>query len=303
MNIRSTNLAGAATMTRPLQERWEVGDEIHDSTSALLDSVESGQEMPASYVYSTEAPAQPFTQGEKVRNAIGNGLTGGVMGAAAGMGVSGLALVVSALDSLTGGKEASTVTLLAPVVLGAVIGTGFGATQGYLSEVTPEEKSVKGLLKVEDGEIAFYPGQRVDQKVDLKVYSEAELPSPEVVVEGNAVKNAMKGAVAGAAVTAVGALPVLGPPMAALAGRGAGKLLDRRTSLGAGLGTVAGLGLAAGATMAFFAPLDSTFPYFGAVAAGAGIAGAVVGYLSTGDAVPERNYGSQWWNDSQVMSA
>ena len=200
---------------------------------------------------------------------------------------------------LGGNPSSSSSSLLGPVLVGASIGLVWSAIDGYqVDNQTAVEKVTGKLVKTGD-KAAFYPGGNLDKEVDLKSYQDAPVAP---VVEGrqpepqNALKNTLKGAGIGAAC----ALPLVSYVLPTVAGVRAGQVLgDGRTSLGAGVGVIAGAAATVGGIMAW-----SQLGVTGGLIAAGGLAltGAALGHKyfsekAKQEAAPARDFGQQWWTN------
>lgn len=295
---------------KPLTERWLVGEESYASTQDLVTALgQDAENVAATYVYTTDEAESPFTKSEKIKNAIGSGIHGALGGALAGACAGAIFTLIAGVGDVLGGLMGGRMdgvansVLTVPLALGTLAGLGVGAAKGFQADNSPTEKAVSGVLNSKSDGLAFYPGGKVDEEVDLKAFASA--PTAEVetleIPKASRLSNAAKGATAAALVPAM-LIPLAGPFLPVLAGENAGKELGDRTTLGSGLGALAGVGATAG----IIAAISTGGVQGGLMAAGVlGVAGAVIQDRIRAKAptsVEKRDYGVQWWNNSSGIS-
>jgi hypothetical protein len=295
---------------KPFQESWQIGEDIYASTADLVQANGNLDNVEAVYRYTTEEVSAPFSRAERIKNATGDGIKGGAIGAIGGGAVgAGLAILHTAGDILGGfmggsmsGTSAAVITV--PILIGAAIGAGVGGVNGYKAEPSVNGGEVQGLLsKTHDG-TAFFPSGKVDKKVDLSTFQDAPVPdiTPESTGQSKPIMNAVKGAAAGLAVLPGQFIPLAGIFGPTVIGGKVGEALDKRTSLGEGLGMLGGATVTGAAMYAVSQATGygetSYLPLIG-VAGGLATVGAVIGdkVFTAMDTVPaHRDYGQQWWN-------
>lgn len=300
---------------KPLTESWTVNGETYQSTTELFEKMGNAENVDAVYSYTTQDAETPFSTKERLMNMTGDALLMGAGGAAlgglAGAGLTVLSAVGGVINAIGGGRMTSVGDglLLIPVALGAGAGLVTGAVNGYRRAAPYREGGeLSGKLSKSDDNAFFYPGGRVDKKVDLKQHEQATTPDvqPAKFGESKPFKNAALGAVGGAA--GVG-MSILGPVVLAtpIAGATVGASLENRTTLGAGLGTAAGIATAAatlyGVNQAWGYPGANYLP-LALLTGGMAVGGALLGdKVITGfESVPaQRDYGQQWWNANQTQ--
>jgi hypothetical protein len=288
---------------KPVTESWNVNGETFTSTADLVSHSQGKDGQQAIYRFATEAAPAAFTQSEKVRNSVGKGATMAVQGAVVGGLVSaGMAAVVGlgdVLNALSGGSShgVSTGLMLAPVILGALVGGSMGSMEGYKASPQAPGGEVTGVLKNSNDQLAFYPNGKVEAEVNLHQYQNA--PTAEVVESASkddgAIANTLKGAAAGAIIGPAVFVPVIGLGVGAFVGSAAGEALDKRTALGGGLG----LALGAAATVGTIVAANIYGPQALAYAAGGlGVLGAVIGHsvFSRMGKDAHHDNGQQWWS-------
>lgn len=302
---------------RPLNEQWVVNGETYQSTQELVASARTLDNVEVTYRYTTEEASDPFTKGERMRNAFGSGVAGATAGLMVGgfvsVGFAVLGGVADIISGLAGGRMdgVSKVALLAPLVLGGTIGAGIGATDGYSLEAPPVPGGeVTGILSKGEGGTVFYPAGQVEKKVDLEQFQSAPVPesTPAEVPESKPVVNALKGA--GAALAAIPAqfipLGLFAPPAV---GSMVGDALDDRTGLGFGLGALGGTAITGasiyGISQAIPQGWNATPNYLplAALAGGLAIGGALLGdkvLTKMNTVAAHREYGDQWWIENSV---
>ena len=284
---------------RPLQESWTVAGETYSTTEELIASVGELENAEATYTYQKMETPEPFTQGEKIKNAIGGGIMTGAVGAGLGLvgsiGLTVLAGIGELATSFAGARAnpVSNLVLAAPIFLGAAVGAGFGGVTAYSAQVESGKQSVPGLMTAKSNEVSFYPKGKVDEKVDVNAYQRATTPelTPGDEADSSPLRDSLTGAgvVAGSTIASVTALSFWIPTAV---GANIGAKIDNRTLLGPALGGLAGAGLTAGFWTA--ASAGYALPALG-VAAVAGAIGTTVFTNSLNSQPANRDYGDQWW--------
>jgi hypothetical protein len=320
MQIRSYNAQSAPALpkgpqapvpqdVKPYRESWQVGDKSFSSTQDLVALGNQVDGQTATFKFTTSKDSEPFTGSEKVRNAAGAALACAAGGAVAGVVVgAGLTFMVG-LGDLLGAfmsmssvhSSGSSLLLLAPTALGAAIGAGIGAKEGYDSSPKAAEHKVSGPLKFEyspdgQGTLAFYPGADLNKRVDLNTYQAAPEAPLETPPSASPAWNRVQGAVAGALLPGAAMIPLLGLGAGAYAGSRVGESIDKRTALGSGLGLVAGAAFTAASFPAIGAALNhGNWAGLAALSAVGAAAGALTGDKVFAPQGPRPVNDSAWW--------
>lgn len=293
---------------KPLAEEWVVGEKTYSDTASLLADQQELENAAVTYKFRTQDKAEAYSQKEKLMNATGNALLGAAGGAATGAVVATAFGVLGAIGDIAsafmgGSMSGSSVNMLAPIVLCAGGGAAVGAYMGY--QATPAESNgqVQGLLTKGSQGAFFYPNGKVEAKVDLGQFAKSAVPAvtPEIKAESQPLKNAALGAAAGLVAVPGALIPLVGFFGPSAVGYDIGSKLDRRTSLGSGLGLAAGVGVTA-ATVATLSRSGFGMPAL-ALAGGLALGGALLGdkIITKMNTTPaQRNYGDQWWSRHQV---
>lgn len=290
---------------KPFSESWQVDGVDYASTRDLVGAGAQLDGKTATYSFTTEADAAPFTTKEKIANAIGGGAQGALAGVVVGaMGGAVLALMGAVGDIMTmmafgHPNGASNAIITIPMALGAAVGAGIGGVNSYQNEGKAASHQVTGTLQNTfgpDGKstLAFYPNGQVDRRVDLQRYQDAPAaPTAALEEQTNPKLNTLKGVLAGGALPFSIFIPIVGLGAGAYAGYKAGEAVDRRTELGRGLGAAlgAGLSVASGFAMSTGDPRIIA----GLCAASSVVGGAVGDKVFQPDSQPRPDYGNSWW--------
>lgn len=290
-------------LTRPVSEKWVVGETTYADTSELLSQLKlDSDNVDAVFHYKKQDEQAPFTQSEKLKNAFGGAVGGaaaGVLGGgllAGGMAILGFLGDLASVVTRGSGSGITSSALMIPLIGGALIGAASGAVSSYKQTSEPETNTVSGTLGQQNGKLVFYPKGDVKKKVDLEAFNQAETPELKVPEqeEVSVVAETLKGAGAGVLLAPASFIPAAGIAMPFIWGADIGDKLNRgRTSMPGALGALAGLGAAAGS---IYAATQHGWTGLAVAAGTLGIAGAVVGnQLAKAPAFAERDFGSQWW--------
>ncbi|HIB64209.1 MAG TPA: hypothetical protein EYO33_03575 [Phycisphaerales bacterium] len=166
--------------TRPVSERWLVGGErgsvdldTFESTGDLVKSDVRKHGRQATYEYVRRTAEETNNGRDRAMNALQGALTGGV--ALGGMMLP-LVLIGGFFNTLAPRMfDPVTVGMFAGVV---GIGVTGGAISGALKAPEADKGQVTGVLQNRNDTLEFYPYDRIDTKVDLKVYQSAQTPEP-----------------------------------------------------------------------------------------------------------------------------
>lgn len=289
----------AKPATKPLTEQWVVGKETFASTSELLDKLGQQSDVQAIYRFSTSETQVPFSDTERVQNAIGYGLVGTTGGAALG-GFLGLVLnSVESLNAYAGGPAGMPLkALVVPALVGAAIAGAGAAAYGVQVDANPKLQSITGTLDTSGAQALFTPQGQPEKQINLSEYQNAM--TPELVDGTSAEVSDLRGALTGAALGAGSVLATLtGSPgliIGGLAGGTVGASTNDRTMLSTGVGVAAGIAATAGiGAMALTGNSTGLLLATGAAAVGGALVGKQV--LTARESTPaSRDYGEQWWN-------
>lgn len=304
--------ARAQQQVKPHSDSWQVGSRTFSTTSDLVANADQFDGQAATYRFKTGPDGAPFSSREKVQNIVGGALAGSVPGAAGGALLGGgLVAIAAAADLLNQAiwyappAALSAALVLVPAVAGAAIGAVVGAREGARFSPQAPTSQITGQLKTEGDRVAFYPGNRTDQRVDLTSYQgagEAELVRPESP-RPDPIVSSLKGAAVGVGLVGVQIVPLVGVAAPTVVGGMVGEALDKRTLLGVGLGSFAGAALTVGSVALAATGAVST----GSLALGAtallGVTGLALGpsvFARLTEKEPYFDYGQQWWNSKSV---
>lgn len=315
MKIPSAKVAMSAATTqqkqiKPHTEAWNVGQDTFDSTADLVAAADRLDGKEAVYRFTTEPDSAPYSRGEKAMNVVGGALAGTIPGAVGGALLgTGLTLVVGGIQLLEQaafygpGADPSLALLWVPTLAGTAIGAVVGGKEGGRLGAEAAVQKIPGTLRIEGERLAFYPNNKIDQRVDLNTYQNAEeapLVFPEPKPQ-NAIWNATRGAAIGAALVPAQLIPLVGVAAPTYLGAKVGEILDDRTALGTGLGAVAGAALTIGGIALANNRAIPQGKLALAFMGGLGLVGAALGHTvfsrqAEQEAAPYHDFGQQWWN-------
>lgn len=301
MKIFSANNAPTKTThspqpnnVRPEKHTWDVQGTKVEDTATLLNMQLPAEGADTRYRFQTQLD-QPRTR-------LGAIVEGAAVGAGLGAALGGTLLLAGAVLSpfiIIAGGDIDGIVGLAGGAL--ALSTAVGAFSGFGADLEAPEHVIDGKLihrydEQGNRSTEFLIGGQLNEKVDVARYANASMPEIADAEEKPVWRDALMGAAYGAGSTVVG-VTGLGT-LATMAG--GAYLADKASGGSSGAAVLGGtLGLALGAGS--IAAVNTVgWKAFGAIAAGAGLAGAVLGPLVLPrvrqQEALEAAYEGHWWS-------
>lgn len=166
-------------LTRPVKDRWQVGENLYDDTSDMLAVGEALDFQPARYEYiSRERPPRALTLRLKNAAKFAAGAAALAAGSMASVCILGN-LVAPIAESATRYDMFTSPDALGFLVVGLALTAGCAAVAGAVGLVAGPLESrgtVEGSLQHLEGRTYFYPNGALYSRVDLDAFSQAAVP-------------------------------------------------------------------------------------------------------------------------------